>query len=166
MNYEVAGSYEGEMVDGRYQGRGVYHLQDCRYEGSFQDGKFHGEGVLYVPGGYFKGFWRSGQLVEGGFVFEDGLPFAKVEHKFWDYCTERDRRFAREISDGLPIEGPLRDVTSHAYADKLPVGCYDTIDGYYDPKRHMVMDYETGQEKRSPDPAEIDFILKNCRIGK
>lgn len=163
---DLAGKYEGDILDGRYHGRGVYTCQECTYEGSFFDGKFHGEGVLRVQGGSYKGYWRHGELVDGGLVFEDGLQHLKVGFKFWDYCSPQDRRFYKEIQDGVPVLGPLRDVTSHAHGSALPIGCYDTVDGYYEPRRHMIMSYEKNEEIRAPDPEEIDFILTTCRVGK
>lgn len=166
MNSETAGTYEGETKDGRYHGRGIYRAQSCHYEGNFFNGKFHGEGTLYVAGGSFKGYWQNGELVDGGFIFEDGLQYLKVGHKFWDYCSANDRRFYQEIKDGISISGPLRDHTSHPYAKNLPVGCYDAIDGYYDPRRHMIVSYETNEELRAPGSEEIDFILNHCRVGQ
>jgi hypothetical protein len=165
-NMELAGNYEGDMLDGRFHGHGIYRYQDCRYEGSFHNGKFHGEGILFVKGGRYRGLWKHGQLVDGGFIFEDELHYLKVGHKFWDYCSPQDRRFYNEIKDGVSKDGPLRDISSHDRADFLPKGCYDTIDGYYDPKKHMICSYENHEELRAPDPDEIDFILNHCRIGK
>ncbi|RYY85564.1 hypothetical protein EON63_07255 [archaeon] len=48
-----------------------------------------------------------------------------------------------------------------------PPGCYDTIDGYYDPKTHMIYSHgDKREELRAPGPDEIDFILTCCRVGK
>ncbi|RYY85568.1 hypothetical protein EON63_07260 [archaeon] len=78
MNLDLAGHYEGDVVDGRYHGKGVYKYLDFKYEGNFLDGQFHGEGALHVAGGAYKGLWRNGVLVDGGFVFDDGLQYVKV----------------------------------------------------------------------------------------
>jgi hypothetical protein len=88
----------------------------------------------------------------------------KVGFKYWEYCSKYDRRFYKEIQDGIKIGDDLRDVSSHNYT--LPKDCYDAIDGYYDPKKHMVYSYITNEEIRTPNSEEIDFILNYCRIGR
>jgi hypothetical protein len=167
MNPEfIGGDYYGEYKNGRFHGKGIYRHKEMRYEGGFVDGHFHGEGILYVDGGCYSGYWQRGELVEGGFIFDDGLPHLKVGYKFWEYCSQYDHRFYQEIKDGIPRGEQLRDLTAHPYADKLPKDCYDTIDGYYDPKKHLVFSYETNEVIRTPDSNEIDFILTTCRVGK
>jgi hypothetical protein len=161
----LGGNYEGETIDGRFHGRGVYSMgEHWRYEGNFLDGQFHGEGILYVKGGSYQGFWKDGKLVDGGFVFEDGLPYLKVGFKYWDYCSKYDRRFYREIQEGLKLGDDLKYESTHNHP--LPRDCYDVIDGYYDPKKHTVYSYTTGEEIRTPNSEEIDFILNFCRVGK
>lgn len=161
---ELGGQYEGELVDGRFNGRGVYNCDDSRYEGNFLNGAFHGEGILYVKGGSYQGFWKEGKLVEGGFVFEDGLQHKKVGNKYWEYCSPYDHRFYNEIKENVRIGEKLRH--SSAHENKVPKDCYDTIDGYYDVKKHVVFSYTTNEQIRTPNSDEIDFILKNCRVGK
>lgn len=160
----LAGEYTGDYLHGRFNGKGVYAYNNWKYEGSFVDGEFHGEGTLYVKGGYYKGFWQRGVLVDGGFIFDDGLPYLKVGLKFWEYCSDYDPRFYSEIKDGLKVGQSLLRVTSHHH-EHLPEGCYDTIDGYYDPKKHVIFSYLNNEELRTPNTEEIDFILKNCRVG-
>lgn len=162
---DTAGKYEGEIANGRYNGKGKYQLGETYYEGNFLNGYYHGEGVLYVKGGYYKGYWQEGKLVEGGFIFDDGLPHLKVGFKFWDYCSQFDHRFHSEIKDGIKVGERLRDITSHEYVQDLPKDCFDTIDGYYDPKKHLVFSYTTHEPIRTPNSEEIEFILKNCRVG-
>jgi hypothetical protein len=69
-----------------------------RYVGNFVDGQFHGEGSLFVKGGYFKGDFEYGRLVEGKFVFTDGLECENLVE--WDYCTPEDPRFKAEMDKG------------------------------------------------------------------
>jgi hypothetical protein len=161
----LQGKYEGEMIDGRFHGHGSYTLsENCKYVGNFLDGMFHGEGTLYVQGGCYQGYWKEGKLVDGGFIFEDGLSHLKIGYKYWDYCSQYDRRFYSEIKEGVRIGDELKYASSHNH--RLPKDCYDVIDGYYDAKRHTVYSYTTGEEIRTPNSEEIDFILNNCRIGK
>lgn len=162
----LAGTYDGEYQHGRFHGRGTYTMGNTKYVGGFVDGQFHGEGTLTVSNGEYKGFWKHGKLVEGGLVFKDGLQHLKIGYKYWEYCSRYDRRFYAEIKDGIQIGDTLRDFTSHPHANDLPKDCYDTIDGYYDAKKHAVYDYKTQDLIRTPNQEEIEFILTYCRVGK
>lgn len=122
-------------------------------------------GYLWA-GGYYKGYWDKGKLVNGGFVFEDGLEYKKVTEKNWDYCSSNDPRFYSEIKDGIKNGDELRDATAHDHGHLLPKDCFDAIDGYYDALKHAVFDYKTNEIVRTPNQTEIDWILANCRVGK
>lgn len=37
--------YQGEVIQGRYEGKGLYICSLGRYEGEFADGLFHGHGT-------------------------------------------------------------------------------------------------------------------------
>mmetsp|Transcript_26065 Transcript_26065/g.35926 ORF Transcript_26065/g.35926 Transcript_26065/m.35926 type:complete len:167 (+) Transcript_26065:218-718(+) len=162
----LIGEYSGDQENGRYHGKGVYKLENARYEGNFRNGEFHGEGRMFVEGGSFQGIWRQGKLVEGCFVFKDDLKHKRVEDKKeWDYCTSSDPRFYNEILEGVKVGDKLRHQSAHRYATSLPKGCYDTIDGYFDPKKHTVFSYDNNEELRIPDKREIDWIKEHCRIG-
>jgi hypothetical protein len=121
---------------------------------------------VFLPGGYYHGYWNNGVLVDGKFVFEDGLEHKNVTQKNWDYCSPNDPRFYSEIKDGVRNGDELRDATAHDYGHLTPKDCFDTIDGYYDPFKHAVFDYKTNEIVRTPNQTEIDWILANCRIGK
>ena len=105
-------------------------------------------------------------MVNGGFIFDDGLEHRKVTSKTWDYCSNNDPRFYSEIKDHIACGHELRDVTAHDYAHLVPKDSYDAIDGYYDPLKHAVFDYKTNEIVRTPNQAEIDWIIANCRVGK
>mmetsp|Transcript_11908 Transcript_11908/g.19895 ORF Transcript_11908/g.19895 Transcript_11908/m.19895 type:complete len:177 (-) Transcript_11908:9-539(-) len=166
MDAALACEYEGDYLDGRYHGRGKLTYKHCVYEGTFMNGEMHGHGKLTVRGGYFDGYWNHGKLADGGFVFEDGLEHEKLGGKGWTYCSDTDPRFYSEMKDGIANGDDLRDITSHDYGLQTPKDCFDTIDGYYDPLKHAVYDYKTGEVVRTPNQEEIDWILKHCRAGK
>jgi hypothetical protein len=104
--------------------------------------------------------------MDGGFVFDDKLHYKRVDQTVWDYVSKHDPRFYSEILKGVPVEGPLTDISAHSLDHFLPKDCYDCIDGYYDSWKHAVMSYETKEILRTPNQAEIDFILANFRVGK
>jgi hypothetical protein len=41
----------------------------------------------------------------------------------------------------------------------------DVIEGYYDPKKNYIYNYESGNEIRQPEAQERDWIMMNCRVG-
>lgn len=49
---------------------------------------------------------------------------------------------------------------------KLPPECYDTIDGYLDPRSYVIKSYQDGKEIRRPDNKERSWIIENCRVGE
>lgn len=57
-------------------------------------------------------------------------------------------------------------MTSHGYATRLPIGCYDVIDGFYDPQKSAICSYDDPTMViRIPDKAEKEWIVKHCRVG-
>src|SRR5262249_21385844 len=56
--------YEGDLVAGRANGRGVAtNSNGSRYEGEFRDNKPHGRGVASLANGNrYEGEWRDGKL--------------------------------------------------------------------------------------------------------
>lgn len=176
VNELISGEYEGEYLNGKFHGKGVYTHNNRRYEGSFMDGMFHGQGTLTILKNNIKyqGFWQNGKFADGELVFPDGLvcPIdvdslkcnnqgTTAPRKEWTYCSESNPLFYKEISEGKKV--PFYP-SSHSH--DLPSGCYDTIDGYYHPSKHIVYSYETNEPIRTPSPEEIDFILKNFRLAK
>ena len=165
----LGGSYEGSIVDDRFQGAGKYTAPDDKgaYIGGFHNGQFHGEGTMYVKGGKFVGLWEQGKLVKGGFVFDDGLEHRPVDRKFWEYCSEEDPRFYCEMKEGLPLGEHLRyETAAGAITARLPPGCYDTLDGgYYDPKKLSICSLDTQEPVRMVDKDEKEWILRSCRVA-
>jgi hypothetical protein len=65
VTYANGDVYEGEVVNGVTQGKGILQLRDGRcYEGDIIEGKLHGEGRFYVKNGTYQ--------MEGKFT--DGIP--------------------------------------------------------------------------------------------
>ena len=156
--------YTGEYASGRFSGTGQFELDGIgKYTGEFANGKFHGYGSLIVPGGKYEGQWEEGLLITGGFIFEDGLPHSRRK---WDYCTNKDPRFYKEILDGTSIDGPLRNEYPQKVAPKLPNNCYDLISGYYDPFNGNIYAYgNTHEVLRVPNDDEKEWIVSHCRQG-
>ena len=85
--------------------------------------------------------------------------------KIWNYCSTKDRRFYEEILEGLSLNGPFLLINSHTKKLVLPPNLYDCGSGFYDLEKNMIFSSKTGEEIRSPDEKEKNWIIKNCRIG-
>ena len=104
--------------------------------------------------------------MEGGFVFNDGLKYTSMNvDEQWDYCSQSDPRFHSEIELGIQLGDSLTLTSPNPEHHALPPGCYDTVDGYYDPRRQSVISYTTNQPIRTPDAEEVKWITKYCRVG-
>ncbi|NWS73121.1 MORN5 protein, partial [Crotophaga sulcirostris] len=126
----------------RMEGPGSYTLPtgtECR--GALRDGLLEGEAELRLPGGArFRGRWRRGELEasEGKYTFADGLEY---KDKKWHYCDGYDRRFYTEICSGLKPAG-ISQLTNLDPPRKIPEGCYDCGDGFYNPETRVIVDYK------------------------
>lgn len=137
---EYTGSkFIGEYVDGRMEGKAEYILPtETRYVGEMKDGMFHGEGTLYFPSGSrFDATWEKGLVIKGRYTFADGLQY---DAENWHYCDSYDRRFYTEICYGLKPSG-ISQLTNMDPPRKIPKGCYDCGDGFYNPITRIVKDY-------------------------
>ena len=154
--------YEGDTKDGWYHGKGVFtYPNGVQYEGNFFKGQFHGEGTLKYPNnGYYKGIWKLGKKVSGDYYFFDDLKF---EEKEWDYCTGKDRRFNYERNTYIKPSGITQLINDPKGEKKIPQGTYDTGEGYFDPIRCLVYNYEGTKLMKTPDEKEVDWIVRTCR---
>ncbi|GAB0198536.1 MORN repeat-containing protein 5 [Grus japonensis] len=138
---EVTGSrYSGNTVRGRMEGQGSYTLlTGTEYRGTLRDGMFDGEGELVFPnGGRYWAVWHRGVPTQGKYTFADGL---KYKDKKWHYCDGYDRRFYTEICSGLKPAG-ISQLTNLDTPRKIPEGCYDCGDGFYNPETRVIVDYK------------------------
>ena len=180
-------SYAGDVCDDRLEGMGRYTFASgATYVGQMLDGVFHGKGTLHLPnGGKFEAMWENGKAVGfdapssmddpyadeysakamerqsgGAYTFSDGLMFCEQE---WPYCDGFDRRFYSEACNGLKPAGRSQ-LTDADPPRKVPLGQYDCGDGFYDPQRRVVFDYN-GDFLRNADTDEHEWIVSTCRKG-
>ena len=123
MSNILQSSYEGEKQGNWPHGKGRYTYPDgTYYEGEFFKGEFHGSGkIIYPNGDHVIGDWEHGRCVSKELIFADELKYDKN----WDYCTLADRRFVKEINDGI-VFYPDTFVHNPKSAD-LPPGTYGKI---------------------------------------
>uniref|UniRef100_A0A8B9CWY7 MORN repeat-containing protein 5 n=1 Tax=Anser brachyrhynchus TaxID=132585 RepID=A0A8B9CWY7_9AVES len=128
---------------GRMEGRGSYTLPTgTEYRGELKDGLFHGEGVLLFPGGgRYQAVWHRGVPAEVPGAGRDPRDGLEYEDEKWHYCDGYDRRFYTEICSGLKPAG-ISQLTNLDPPRKIPAGCYDCGDGFYNPETRIVIDYK------------------------
>ncbi|XP_013009028.2 MORN repeat-containing protein 5 isoform X1 [Cavia porcellus] len=164
---EYTGSkFIGEYVNRRMEGDAEYILPtETRYVGEMKDGMFHGKGTLYFPSGSrYDAIWEKGLAVKGTYTFSDGLQY-DAEH--WHYCDGYDRRFYTEICYGLR-PSVICQLTNMDPPRKVPKGCYDCGDGFYNPITRIIRDYSNRFLRNAgcphdPHICQLDNELPNTR---
>ena len=161
---EFSGSaYEGPRENEWFQGKGKFSFPNgTTYEGEMNKGEFHGEGTLIYPnGGRFVAKWERGKMIEGKYFFYDALEYKKEN---WDYCTLTNRQFYTEIIKGVRPDG-LTLLTNDINGVKdIPEGTYDVGDGYYDPVKRAIFDYDGTVKRELEEEKEAeDWIKERCR---
>ena len=65
-NFENGDIYEGEMRNGKMEGKGIYRFSSGeRYEGEFKNNMFDGKGVyFYIDGSKKVGFFKNDELIK------------------------------------------------------------------------------------------------------
>ncbi|XP_069627319.1 MORN repeat-containing protein 5 isoform X2 [Haliaeetus albicilla] len=156
----AGGRYSGGTVRGRMEGQGSYTLPTgTEYRGALRDGMFEGEGELIFPnGGRYRAVWHRGVPLQGKYTFADGLQY---KDKKWHYCDGYDRRFYTEICSGLKPPGTSQ-LTNLDPPKKIPEGCYDCGDGFYNPETRVIVDYKL-RFLRNADDDEHEWIIRTCR---
>ncbi|KAF5923321.1 hypothetical protein HPG69_017828 [Diceros bicornis minor] len=151
----------------RMEGEAEYILPtETRYVGEMKDGMFHGQGTLYFPNGSrYDAVWEKGLVVKGRYTFADGLQY---DGENWHYCDGYDRRFYTEICYGLKPAG-ISQLTNMDPPRKIPKGCYDCGDGFYNPVTRIVKDYRNRFLRNAGmvilTPCSTGFLLSHPHIG-
>lgn len=163
--YITGSKYEGDLVNAKPEGNGVFHFNDgTRYEGEFIRGVFHGKGTIYFPNrGSYKGTWENGVMIKGKYTYEDGLEHKETE---WDYCKDKDRRYWLEHLTQLSPGGEEK-ICSHEKGKNIKSSAdnmlYDSVNGYYSSKTKNIHDFDTHETKRENlNQKEIDEITSRA----
>ncbi|XP_009580987.1 PREDICTED: MORN repeat-containing protein 5-like [Fulmarus glacialis] len=98
------------------------------------------------------------RVLQGKYTFADGLEY---KDKKWHYCDGYDRRFYTEICSGLKPAG-ISQLTNLDPPKKIPEGCYDCGDGFYNPETRVIVDYKL-RFLRNADDDEHEWIIRTCR---
>ncbi|XP_058097181.1 phosphatidylinositol 4-phosphate 5-kinase 5-like [Magnolia sinica] len=123
-NYFVNGRYEGDWVDGRYDGYGIESwARGSRYRGQYRKGLRHGFGVYrFYTGDSYAGEWFNGQSHGVGVqTCSDGSSYVGefkcgVKHGFGCYHFRNGDRYAGEyFSDKIHGFGVYHFANGHCY---------------------------------------------------
>ncbi|XP_073024165.1 uncharacterized protein [Primulina eburnea] len=103
-NYFVNGRYEGDWIDGRYDGYGIENwARGSRYKGQYRQGLRHGYGVYkFYTGDSYAGEWCNGQSNGvGEQICADGSSYSGefkggVKHGLGCYHFRNGDRYAGE----------------------------------------------------------------------
>ncbi|KAF4662983.1 hypothetical protein FOL47_005976 [Perkinsus chesapeaki] len=148
--------------NGWKEGEGEYTFPNGTiYRGHFVNDEFDGEGSLIFPdGGTFVGTWQRGIAVDGKYFFGDGLEYKDSN---WEYIVSNDRRFYSEVTGGIRPAGESFVTNDSTDEPKIPRGCFDLGNGYYDPSKRVIFDYNGTQVIGKPNEVEQKWIKENAR---
>ncbi|KAJ4881099.1 histone H3 K4-specific methyltransferase SET7/9 family protein [Raphanus sativus] len=122
--YSVKGKYEGDWVDGKYDGFGVETwAKGSRYRGQYRQGMRHGGGVYrFYTGDVYAGEWSNGQSHGCGvYTSEDGSRFVGefkwgVKHGLGHYHFRNGDTYAGEyFADRMHGFGVYQFGNGHRY---------------------------------------------------
>ncbi|KAL7158370.1 hypothetical protein ABFS83_02G138200 [Erythranthe nasuta] len=122
--YYMSGRYEGDWVDGKYDGYGVETwARGSRYRGQYRQGLRHGFGVYrFYTGDVYAGEWSSGQSYGCGVhTCEDGSRYVGefkwgVKHGLGHYHFRNGDRYAGEyFADKMHGFGVYCFANGHRY---------------------------------------------------
>ncbi|CAH2033573.1 unnamed protein product [Thlaspi arvense] len=122
--YFVRGRYEGDWIDGRYDGHGIESwARGSRYKGQYRQGLRHGYGVYrFYTGDCYAGEWFNGQ--SHGFGVQscaDGSSYVGesrfgVKHGLGSYHFRNGDKYAGEyFGDKIHGFGVYRFANGHCY---------------------------------------------------
>ncbi|KAJ0251246.1 Uncharacterized protein HA466_0136060 [Hirschfeldia incana] len=122
--YSMKGKYEGDWVDGKYDGFGVETwAKGSRYRGQYRQGMRHGGGIYrFYTGDVYAGEWSNGQSHGFGvYTSEDGSRFVGefkwgVKHGLGHYHFRNGDTYAGEyFADRMHGFGVYQFGNGHRY---------------------------------------------------
>ncbi|CAG9855970.1 unnamed protein product [Phyllotreta striolata] len=156
--YPTGSNFFGSVDKLGFAGYGTYkYPHGVVYKGNFLDGEFHGTGVLIYPKGQrLEGTWRHGKLVESVFITGDNCNIVFKE----DFLQFPVRVHEDEVDENMTVLCTEKQLSQPKH--EIPEGCYDTIDGYFDPYTFVIYSYD-GKLKRVATNQEGLLILSKYR---
>ncbi|GAV84110.1 MORN domain-containing protein [Cephalotus follicularis] len=174
-NYFVNGRYEGDWIDGRYDGYGIESwAKGSRYRGQYKQGLRHGNGVYrFYTGDSYSGQWFNGQSHGVGVqTCSDGSCYVGefkcgVKHGLGCYHFRNGDRYAGEyFGDKVHGFGVYHFANGHCYEGswhegrKQGYGLYTFRNG-----DRKCGEWDAGTLK-TPQPPMTDAVLRAVQAAR
>ncbi|XP_019414965.1 PREDICTED: MORN repeat-containing protein 1-like [Lupinus angustifolius] len=174
-NYFVNGRYEGDWVDGRYDGYGIESWsRGSKYRGQYRQGLRHGYGVYrFYTGDSYAGEWCNGQshgvgvqTCSDGSCFIGEFKFG-VKHGLGCYHFRNGDRYAGEyFGDKIHGFGIYRFANGHCYEGAWHEGRRQGIGTYtFRTGDRKCGEWDAGNLKH-PLPPITDVALRAVQAAK
>ena len=75
IEYRDGGHYEGDILDGKREGYGIYSYQSYSYEGNWTNDTKHGGAKEIKDKQIFEGMFQKGQKKSGNTVYANGYIY-------------------------------------------------------------------------------------------
>ncbi|XP_058754180.1 uncharacterized protein LOC131627353 [Vicia villosa] len=174
-NYFVNGRYEGDWVDGRYDGYGIESwARGSRYKGQYRKGMRHGYGVYrFYTGDSFSGEWCNGQSHGMGLqTCSDASTYVGqfkhgVKHGLGCYHFRNGDRYAGEyFGDKIHGFGVYHFANGHCYEGAWHDGRRQGIGSYtFRTGDRRCGEWDAGNLKHSLPPL-TDVVLRAIEAAR
>ncbi|CAI8597426.1 unnamed protein product [Vicia faba] len=174
-NYFVNGRYEGDWVDGRYDGYGIESwARGSRYKGQYRKGMRHGYGVYrFYTGDSFSGEWCNGQSHGMGLqTCSDASTYVGqfkhgVKHGLGCYHFRNGDRYAGEyFGDKIHGFGVYHFANGHCYEGAWHDGRRQGIGSYtFRTGDRRCGEWDAGNLKHSLPPV-TDVVLRAIEAAR
>ncbi|CAA3004139.1 radial spoke head 10 homolog B-like [Olea europaea subsp. europaea] len=174
-NYFVNGRYEGDWIDGRYDGYGIESwAKGSRYRGQYRQGLRHGYGVYkFYTGDTYAGEWCNGQSHGAGAqTCADGSCYVGefkcgVKHGFGCYHFRNGDRYAGEyFGDKIHGFGVYHFANGHCYEGSWHEGRKQGYGMYTFRSGESRCGEWNGGNLKSPLPPLTDTVLQAVQAAR
>lgn len=168
-NFFVNGRYEGEWIDGKYDGYGIESwARGSRYKGQYRQGLRHGYGVYrFYTGDSYAGQWCNGQSHGIGVqTCADGSSYVGefkcgVKHGLGFYHFRNGDRYAGEyFGDKIHGFGVYHFANGHCYEGSWHEGRKQGYGMYTFRNRDTRCGEWDGGTLKTPQPLLTDAVLR------
>ncbi|KAJ9146329.1 hypothetical protein P3X46_028609 [Hevea brasiliensis] len=174
-NYLVNGRYEGDWIDGRYDGYGIENwARGSRYRGQYRQGLRHGYGVYkFYTGDSYAGEWCNGQSHGVGVqTCSDGSCYlgefkCGVKHGIGVYHFRNGDRYAGEyFGDKIHGFGVYHFANGHCYEGSWHEGRKQGYGMYTFRNGDAKCGEWDGGVLKSPVPLLTDSVLRAVQAAR
>ncbi|KAG6776071.1 hypothetical protein POTOM_019574 [Populus tomentosa] len=174
-NFFVNGRYEGDWIDGRYDGHGIESwARGSRYRGQYRQGLRHGYGVYrFYTGDSYAGEWFNGQSHGVGVqTCADGSCYVgefkcAVKHGLGVYHFRNGDRYAGEyFGDKMHGFGVYHFANGHCYEGSWHEGRKQGYGMYTFRSGDARCGEWNGGTLKTPSPFLSDAVLRAVRAAR